>query len=111
MTALNATTTASHRDDLILAHFPMVRQVAYRMVSRFPSCVEADDLVTIGFPPENTIKFDYAITMAVRYGEKDWKNKIEETVQRNLPGIQAILTSYGVPLIDEAQASQTAADR
>ena len=52
MTALTAntpaTTTASHRDDLILAHYPMVRQVAYRMVSRFPSCVEADDLITIG---------------------------------------------------------------
>lgn len=46
-----------------------------------------------------------------RYGEKDWKNKIEESVQRNLPGIQAILTSYGVPLIDESQASHTAADR
>ncbi|MDP2870545.1 quinoprotein dehydrogenase-associated putative ABC transporter substrate-binding protein [Methyloversatilis sp.] len=72
---------------------------------------KAGDLVTIGFPPENTVKFDYAITMAVRYGEKDWKNKIEETVQRNLPGIQAILTSYGVPLIAESQASQTAADR
>jgi hypothetical protein len=49
--------------------------------------------------------------MAVRYGEKDWKNKIEDAVQRNLPGIQAILTSYGVPLVDESLASQTAADR
>ncbi len=49
--------------------------------------------------------------MAVRFGEKDWKNKIEETVQRNLPAIQGILKSYGVPLVDESQASHTAADR
>jgi RNA polymerase sigma factor FliA len=48
MSALNARTPSAHREDLILAHYPMVRKVAYRMVSRFPSCVEADDLVTIG---------------------------------------------------------------
>jgi len=48
MSALNARTPATHREDLILAHYPMVRKVAYRMVSRFPSCVEADDLITIG---------------------------------------------------------------
>jgi len=47
MTAF-ARSTHDSRDELILAHYPMVRQVAYRMVSRFPSCVEADDLVTIG---------------------------------------------------------------
>ncbi|RZI37759.1 ABC transporter substrate-binding protein, partial [Herbaspirillum sp. HC18] len=71
----------------------------------------ARDLVTVAFPPENEIKFDYAITMAVRFGEKDWKNKIDETVQRNLPAIEGILKSYGVPLVSEAQASHTAADR
>lgn len=47
MTAF-ARSTNQRREDLILAHYPMVRQVAYRMVTRFPSCVEADDLVTIG---------------------------------------------------------------
>jgi len=36
------------REKLILDHYPMVRRVAYRLVSRYPSCVEADDLVTIG---------------------------------------------------------------
>ena len=36
------------REELILQHYPMVRRVAYRMVSRYPSCIEADDLVTIG---------------------------------------------------------------
>jgi len=36
------------REQLILRHYSMVRQVAYRLVSRYPSCVEADDLITIG---------------------------------------------------------------
>ncbi len=39
---------SEQRQKLILEHYPMVRQVAYRMVSRFPSCVEADDLIAIG---------------------------------------------------------------
>jgi len=38
----------ARRDALILEHYPMVRRVAYRMVSRYPSCVEVDDLVSIG---------------------------------------------------------------
>jgi len=37
-----------NRDRLILEHYPMVRRVAYRMVSRYPSCIEADDLIAIG---------------------------------------------------------------
>ncbi|WP_026224963.1 substrate-binding domain-containing protein [Methyloversatilis thermotolerans] len=72
---------------------------------------KAHDLIVVPFPPENNIKFDYAITMGVRYGEKDWKNRIDEAVQRNLPAIHDILKSYGVPLVDESQASHTAADR
>lgn len=36
------------RDALIIRYLPMVRKVAYRMVSRFPSCVDVDDLVSIG---------------------------------------------------------------
>ena len=43
-----ARTPTGRREELILAHYPMVRKVAYRMVSRFPSCVEAEDLITIG---------------------------------------------------------------
>jgi len=39
---------AAQRNALILEHYPMVRRVAYRMVSRYPSCVEVDDLVSIG---------------------------------------------------------------
>ena len=43
-------TGRSHQDreQLIMDHYDMVRRIAYRMVSRYPSCVEVDDLVTIG---------------------------------------------------------------
>ncbi len=38
----------SRREALILGHYPMVRQVAYRMARRFPRCVDVDDLINIG---------------------------------------------------------------
>ena len=46
--AQTAEMSKRERDELILQHYPMVRRVAYRMVSRYPSCIEADDLVAIG---------------------------------------------------------------
>lgn len=48
MSTQAARTPRGQREALILDHYPMVRKVAYRMVSRFPSCVEAEDLITIG---------------------------------------------------------------
>ncbi|MEE2750089.1 MAG: RNA polymerase sigma factor FliA [Myxococcota bacterium] len=46
--ANTARITKQDRDRLILKYYPMVRRVAYRMVTRYPSCIEADDLVAIG---------------------------------------------------------------
>lgn len=36
------------RRKLIEEHVPMVRRVAYRLASRYPSCVDVDDLVNMG---------------------------------------------------------------
>ncbi len=36
------------REELILAHYPLVRTVAYRMVKRFPHSVDVDDLISVG---------------------------------------------------------------
>ena len=41
-------TPESDRDALIVRYLPMVRKVAYRMASRYPSCVHVDDLISIG---------------------------------------------------------------
>jgi hypothetical protein len=37
--------------------------------------------------------------MAVRYGEGDWKDKVNSLIDENQAEINKILTDYGVPLI------------
>jgi hypothetical protein len=43
----------------------------------------------------------YRITMGVRAGEDDWKRELNSLIRRNQAEIDAILTEYGVPLVDE----------
>ena len=45
------------------------------------------------------MKFTYSNSMAVRYGEKEWKEKINNLVKENITEIEKILTDYGVPLV------------
>jgi mxaJ protein len=45
------------------------------------------------------MKFSYSISMAVRYGEKAWKEKINTIVKENKTEIDKILTDFGVPLV------------
>lgn len=49
---------------------------------------------------ENGVKFEYDIAMGVRYGEKEWKQKIEDLIDTSKPKILAILADYGVPVVD-----------
>lgn len=51
---------------------------------------------------EPGVKFDYAMAMGVRFGEKDWKEQIDALIVRNQSEIEAILRDYGVPLIEES---------
>ncbi len=53
---------------------------------------------------EKDVKFDYEIAMGVRYGEKEWKDQIEKLIEKNMTQISAILSSYGVPQLDERGA-------
>jgi len=48
------------------------------------------------------VKFDFAMAMGVRFGEKAWKQQIEELIARNQSQIEQILRDYGVPLLAEA---------
>ena len=43
--------------------------------------------------------FEYSIAMAVRYGDKDWKNQVQKLIQENKGQIDNILKEYGVPLL------------
>jgi quinoprotein dehydrogenase-associated probable ABC transporter substrate-binding protein len=55
----------------------------------------------VAFGRDPQIKFDYAIAMGVRHGEQEWKASIDEWIANNRERIDAILMSYGIPLLDE----------
>jgi mxaJ protein len=55
----------------------------------------------IPFPPNPDIQFDYKISMGVRFGEKEWRDRIAGLLERDKKEIETILLSYGVPLLDD----------
>jgi quinoprotein dehydrogenase-associated probable ABC transporter substrate-binding protein len=52
------------------------------------------------FMPDREIKFDYEISMGVRFGEKEWKATLDEWIAANRGRVQEILSEYRVPLLD-----------
>jgi quinoprotein dehydrogenase-associated probable ABC transporter substrate-binding protein len=55
----------------------------------------------VAFKPEPGIKFDYEISMGVRFGEKEWKDTLDAWIAGHRGEIDAILTSYRIPLVDD----------
>ena len=49
----------------------------------------------------------YRITFGMRQREKTWKRQLNRIIRRKQDEINQILLSYGVPLIDESEASIT----
>lgn len=45
------------------------------------------------------MRFAFSNSMAVRYGEKAWKEKINKVIKENKAEIEKILMDYGVPLV------------
>lgn len=99
------------REQLILDHYPLVRTIACRMVRRFPSCVDVDELINVGalglidavdrFDPTREVPFKAYAEIRIRGAivdalrESDWVprsvrrkyNKIEDarlTLHRQL---------------------------
>jgi mxaJ protein len=58
-------------------------------------------LAVVPFKPDPQIQFDFRIAMGVRFGEREWKDRIERLLEANHPRIQAILAAYGVPQLDD----------
>ena len=52
-------------------------------------------------PKNPEMKFIYKMAMAVRFGEKEWKDKINQLINANREEIHRILTDYNVPLIEQ----------
>lgn len=57
-------------------------------------------IVAIPLKPRADIQFDFSIAMAVRFGEKEFKERINQLIEKNRQKITAILEEYGVPLLD-----------
>ena len=50
-------------------------------------------------PESAYLKFEFTVAMAVRHGEKEWKDKVNQLIAENQVEIDAILEDYGVPLL------------
>jgi quinoprotein dehydrogenase-associated probable ABC transporter substrate-binding protein len=50
---------------------------------------------------QSAIKTVFRIVMGVRHSDQDWKRSLNKLIAENQGEIQAILRSYGVPLLDE----------
>jgi len=61
----------------------------------------AAGMAVIPFEPAPDIQFDFRIAMGVRFGEREWKDRIDRLLEANRGPIQAILAAYGVPQLDE----------
>ncbi len=57
------------------------------------------ELRVIPMHNEPGLRFDFQIAMATRHGDKAWNAQINQLLQDNQAEIDAILTSYGVPLL------------
>jgi len=51
-------------------------------------------------PSNPELRFTFRMAMAVRYGEKEWKEKVNRLISENKEEIRQILLDYGVPLIE-----------
>ena len=49
--------------------------------------------------PEKNIRLTYSFSMAVRYGEKSWKETINKLIKENQKEIENILVDYNIPLV------------
>lgn len=72
------------------------------------------DLVLLHLPDQDRrnreLKFTYSMSMAVRYGENEWKQKINQLIDENRDEIHKILTEYGVPLVEKSTTEETTTD-
>lgn len=58
-----------------------------------------DRWTAVPFKPDPEIRFDYEIAMGVRFGEKEWKSKLDRWIAEHHGEIDRILSRYQVPLL------------
>ncbi len=72
----------------------------------FAQRVKTPQLVVLPLRSEPGIKLDYQMAMGVRFGEREWKQQIENLIDSRQADIQAILKEYGVPLVDASYGAK-----
>ena len=71
----------------------------------FAKRVKTPALAVVPMKSEPGVRFDYAMAMGVRYGEREWKQQVETLLDAKQAEIRAILDEYGVPLVDDSFAA------
>jgi quinoprotein dehydrogenase-associated probable ABC transporter substrate-binding protein len=54
----------------------------------------------VAFEPDPAIKFDYEISMGVRFGEKEWQATLDDWIAKHQREVREILDTYRVPILD-----------
>jgi len=54
----------------------------------------------VPFTPDREIRFDYEMSMGVRFGEKEWQGALNDWIGAHQSKVNEILTSFSVPLLD-----------
>ena len=73
----------------------------------FAKRVKSPQLIVVPLKSEPGVRFDYRMAMGVRYGEREWKQQIEQLIASKKPEIDAILKEFNVPLVDDSYAVKT----
>ena len=61
-----------------------------------------EDLIILPLGDDPTtpyLKFSFTVAMAVRHGEQEWRDKVNQLIAENQAQINAIMEDYGVPLL------------
>lgn len=59
----------------------------------------------VPFKEDRKIRFDYEMSMGVRFGEKKWKDTLDQWISSHHAQIDAILRSYHIPLLATNQTT------
>jgi ABC-type amino acid transport substrate-binding protein len=67
----------------------------------FARNTRAAPIVAVPLASRPGMKLDYDIAMAVRHGDKEFGQRIDQLIDANRGKISAILEEYGVPQLDQ----------
>jgi quinoprotein dehydrogenase-associated probable ABC transporter substrate-binding protein len=67
----------------------------------FARNTRAAPIVAVPLAPRPGMKLDFEIAMAVRHGDKEFRQRIDQLIDANRARIAAILDEYGVPQLDQ----------